>query len=115
MKLIDLALALRELVRAKTRSVRGAFTGAVLMMLLTVSGSAVAANKITQAICDLKNYLFESVFIAALGAFAVTAALVWHLMEDDNKTKGKILAIFIVLTIIAALPELMNRFGYGAC
>jgi hypothetical protein len=92
-----------------------AIASALIAALLSASGSAVAANRITQAICDVKNYLFEGAFIAAVGGFALTAALVWYLMDDDSKIKGKILTTLIVLMAIAAVPELLSKFGYGAC
>lgn len=79
------------------------------------SGQAHAANKITQAICDFKNYFFEGALVAAIGALAITAGLVWWLLDDDSKIKGKILGIIAVLFLITSIPELMTKLGWAAC
>ncbi len=92
------------------------FTVWLMVGLMGVfSGQVHAANKITQAICDFKNYFFEGALIGAIGALAVTAALVWWLMDDDSKIKGKILGIIAVLFLIAAVPEMMAKFGWASC
>jgi hypothetical protein len=88
---------------------------AMVSVLGVFSGQANAANRITQAICDFKNYFFEGALIGAVGALAVTAALVWWLMDDDSKIKGKILGIIAVLFLIAAVPEMMAKFGWASC
>jgi hypothetical protein len=102
------------LVAVKAKQERMAVWATVGLMGV-FSGQAHAANRITQAICDFKNYFFEGALIGAIGALAVTAALVWWLMDDDSKIKGKILGIITVLFLIAAVPEMMAKFGWASC